>query len=112
MNLFAGQERDTDTEKGFAGGGEGGTNWESNTDTHTLPRVEQMAGGKRLCNTGSSAWYSDTLQGWGGKGEGGSRWREYIYVCVCVYNYGWFALLYGRNQHNTVKQLSSNLKIN
>ena len=27
-----------------------------------------------------------------------------------MYAYGWFMLLYGRNQHNIVKQLSSNLK--
>ena len=26
-----------------------------------------------------------------------------------MYNYGWF-MLYGRNQHNTVKQLNSNFK--
>ena len=26
---------------------------------------------------------------------------------IC-YTYGWFMLMYGRNQHNTVKQLSSN----
>ena len=25
-----------------------------------------------------------------------------------TYTYGWFVLIYGRNQHNTVKQLSSN----
>ena len=30
-----------------------------------------------------------------------------IYVYMCIY--GWFELLYGRNQHNFVKQLSSNL---
>jgi len=24
-----------------------------------------------------------------------------------VYTYGWFMLMYGRNQHNSVKQLSS-----
>ena len=32
-----------------------------------------------------------------------------IYVCMCVcvhtHTYGWFTLLYGRNQHNIVKQL-------
>ena len=40
----------------------------------------------------------------GGRCEGGSRGRG------CMYTYGWFTLLYGRNQHNTVKQLSSNWK--
>ena len=27
-----------------------------------------------------------------------------------IYNYNWLTLLYGRNKHNNVKQLSSNLK--
>jgi len=27
-----------------------------------------------------------------------------------IQNYGWFELLYGRNQHNIVKQLSPKLK--
>ena len=34
----------------------------------------------------------DDLEGWG---QGGGR--------ECVYDYGWFVLLYGRNQHNIVK---------
>ena len=29
-----------------------------------------------------------------------------------MYNYDWFVLLYGRNQHNSVKQISSNYKMN
>ena len=29
-----------------------------------------------------------------------------------MYTYGWFMLMYGRNQHNIVKQLFSNWKIN
>ena len=32
---------------------------------------------------------------------GGSKGKRYIYTC------GWFTLLYGRNQHNIVKQFSS-----
>ena len=40
--------------------------------------------------------------GWGGKWEGGSKGRGHIYI------YGLFALMYGRNQHNIVKQLSFN----
>ena len=32
----------------------------------------------------------------------GSRGRGHAYT------YGWFMLIYGRNQHNIVKQLSSN----
>ena len=45
-------------------------------------------------------WQSRGL-GWGGKWEGGSRGRGHVYT------YDWFMLLYGRNQHNTVKQLSA-----
>ena len=42
--------------------------------------------------------------GWG-KWKGSSRGRGYMYT------YSWFMLLYGRNQHNIVKQFSFNLKI-
>ena len=45
----------------------------------------------------------------GGMGEvGAGRLRGRIYM----YTYSWFMLMYTRNQHNIVKQLSSNLKIN
>ena len=47
--------------------------------------------------------------GWGG--WGGRLNRKGICVCVCI-NYDWFALLYYRNQHNIIKQFSSNQKIN
>ena len=33
------------------------------------------------------------------------RWQKFI-KGIYMYNYGWF-MLYGRNQHNLVKQLSS-----
>ena len=46
----------------------------------------------------------DDLDGWDKRGEGGSRRRGFIY------NFDGFPLLYGRNQYNIVKQLSSNLK--
>ena len=36
------------------------------------------------------------------KGVGGSRGREHVYT------YGWFMLIYGRNQHNIVEQLFFN----
>ena len=35
------------------------------------------------------------------------RWEKFI-KGIYMYNYGWFILLYGKNQHNLVKQLSSN----
>ena len=40
--------------------------------------------------------------GLGGGWDGGSRAKGYIYT------YGWLGLLYDRNQHNIVKQSSSN----
>ena len=40
--------------------------------------------------------------GWGGKWEGGSSGRGPMYI------YGWFMLMFGRNQHSSVKQLSVN----
>ena len=40
----------------------------------------------------------------GGRWVGGSRGRGHVYC-------GWFMLTFDRNQHNTVKQLSFNLKI-
>ena len=56
MNLYAGQE-----EKGrqnrlvdTAGEEKGGMNWESSTETYTLPCVKQIASGRLLCNWGSS----------------------------------------------------------
>ena len=42
--------------------------------------------------------------GWGGRWEGGSRRRGRMYIC------GWFMLIYGRSQHNIVKQTSCNKK--
>ena len=42
------------------------------------------------------------LEAWVWGGEGGSGGNEFIY------NYNWFALLYGRNQHKFVKQFSTN----
>lgn len=63
------------------GEGEGWTNRKNSTETYTLPRVKQIASGKPLCNTGSSAWCSVTTQrgrmravGW----EGGSGRRGYV----------------------------------
>ena len=46
-----------------AGEGEGATNQESSIAIYTLPCVEQIASGKLLQNTGSSAQCSDNLEG-------------------------------------------------
>ena len=85
---------------------QGRMNWENNIDIYTPPCVQQIADKKLLSNTGSPAWCSVmTWRGgmWGREGDSKAR---SIYVC----NYGWSTLLYGINQHNIVKQLSSNLK--
>ena len=37
--------------------------------------------------------------------------EQLILFTFHIYSFDWFELLYGRNQHNIVKQLSSNLKI-
>ena len=85
---------------------QGRMDWENNIDIYTPPCVQQIADKKLLCNTGSPAWCSVmTWRGGIGGREGDSKGLS-IYVC----NYGWFTLLYGINQHNIVKQLSSNLK--
>ena len=50
----------------------------------------------------------DNLEGWDGGGGGGGGLvgssRRMIHVSTC----DWFMFLYGRIQHNIVKQLSSN----
>ena len=68
--------------------------------------VCKIVNGKPLYSTGSSARCSEmTCKGELGRGwEGNPRGRG------CVFTYGWFTLLYSRNQHNIVKQLYSNLK--
>ena len=93
---------DTDIENRFGdtvGEGDGGTNGESSMKTYTFT----------ICKTDSqwefAIWHTelelglcDNLEGWdrGSKGKGR------------MYAYGWFTLMHGRNQCNTVKQLSSN----
>ena len=61
INLFPSRNRGTDMESGFVDTGwegEGGTNWEGGTDIYTPPCVKQIASGKLLYSTGSSAWCS------------------------------------------------------
>ena len=42
------------------------------------------------------------------KTERNKKKREGIYTYIYIYNYNWFVLLYGRNQHNILKEFSSN----
>ena len=79
--------------------GEGGMNGESSMGTYTPPYVKQNAIWLSelkpvLCNN------LKARKGW--RWEGGSRERGHMYT------YGWVMLMYGRNQHNTVKQLPFN----
>ena len=80
--------------------GEGGTNWESSTETYTLPYVKQIAIGYLLCDKGSSTQCSVTT--WGRGGWGG-RWERVLQRKRHMYTCDWFMLMYGRNQHDTVK---------
>ena len=66
------------------GEGVSGRNGESSINIYTLSCARWIAGEKLPCSTGSQVWYLAVT--WG-----------------CVYNYGWFTLLYGRNQHGIVK---------
>ena len=54
----------------------------------------------------------DDLEGWDGGGREAEKEGNFcinIFVCifVCVYTYGWFMLLYSRNQQ-IINQLPSN----
>ena len=78
-------------------------NGQSNMETDTLPYVEEIASGNFLYDSGSSNLCSVTTQsGWDGVGG-----RGYTIGRGCIYTYGRFMSMYGRNQHNIIKQLSS-----
>ena len=67
-----GRNGDTDVENesvDTAGEGDGGVSWKSSTDIFTFPSVKQMASGKLLYSTGSSAWLCDDLARWDGERE-------------------------------------------
>ena len=67
--------------------------------------LKYIASGKLLYNTGSPAWCS-VMNERAGMRRGGRLKKEEIY------NYDLFALIYGRDHHNIVKQLSSNKQTN
>ena len=77
---------------------------ESGIEIYTLSCVKQIVTGKLLYNTRSSTWCSVTT-----KRGGGTLKTQGIHTHT---HYGWFSFLYGRNQHNIVKQLSCNKKKN
>ena len=84
----------------------------------TLPCVHQTANGKLLYDSGNSDWTSVTTQ------RGGRLNKEGIYTYMYTHTHthththtyihtqDCFTLMFGRNQHNSVNQVSFNLKIN
>ena len=75
------------------------TNWESSIETYTLPYV------KLDSQWNFAVWHRELKSGalWQARGVGcGGRFKRSGHM----YTYGWF-MIYGRNQHNIVKQLSS-----
>ena len=108
MNLFAGQQwrRRQRTAVWTQWGKESVGRMGRVAGKHTVPYARWAASGNLLCDSGSSIqclWQPRGV-GWGGSGEGGSGGRRNMYTC------GWFILMCGRNQHNSVKQLSSDKK--
>ena len=75
-------------------------------DIYTLSCVKQIGIERLLHNTGAqlgTLWWPRGV-GWGSGGRL-KRERGYMYNCICIiyiYNYGWFTLFCGRNQHNIV----------
>ena len=85
------------------GEGEGGTDWGSIVETYTLPYVKLDSQRKFTVWCGElNPVFCDNLEmGW----EMGGRFKR---KGAYIYTYGWLMLMNGRNQHNTIKQLSSN----
>ena len=103
-----GSSGDADTENRLVdtvGGGDGGINWASSIETYTLPYMNQRASGTWLLwHRELNLVLSDNPKGW----EVGGRFKkERVYVYLWLIH-----VMYGRNQHNILKQLSSNEKEN
>ena len=110
LTYLQGNNRDADVENRFVdtvGDGEDGTNWDSSTETYTLPNVKQIASRNSLYDRElkPGALWQPRGVGWDGRWQGGSKGR------IHVYTYGCFTLLYGRNQHKNVKLLSSKYRV-
>ena len=98
---------DTDIENrlaDMAGERQGGMNWDSSMETY-ITTCETDSQWKFTVWHGelkSGALWQPRGMGWSGRREEGLRGRGHM----CTYV--WFMLMYGRHQHNIVKQLSSN----
>ena len=85
------------------GEGEGGTTWGQSLETYILPYVKQIAIESWLNDAGNSnPVLFDNLEEVDGVG-GGREVQDGGDICLYIYTYCWFMLLYGRNQHNIVK---------
>ena len=79
--------------------------WESSTETHPLPHVKQTGQrGQLYKHRELSLLLWDNLEGCDGVG-GGWEAQEGRDICISAAD---SQLLYGRNQHNIIKQLSFN----
>ena len=101
-------KRDTDVKNRLldsVGDGEGGMIWENSIEMCILPYVKQMTSPSLMHETGhSKPVHWDNPEGWDGEGDGRVvQDRGHMYTC------GWFMSMYGKNHHNIVKQLASNL---
>ena len=121
LTYWQGRNRDADMENRLmdtAVEGEGGTSWESSVETCALPYVKLDSQWKFVIDRGSSDLkLCDNLSG----GMGWEGWMIMMILLLSIllllqysrrrgltYTCGWLMLIYGRNQHNSVKQLSSN----
>ena len=104
--LCAGQQWRCRRREQTCGYGVGGVKRRERQADTDLPCVRHIACGDSLCDEGAQTQCSGTVWrgGIGWEVEGSLQGRE-AYVCL-----RWFLLVYGRNQHSIVKQLSSNQK--
>ena len=97
-----GRNRDTCRERTF-GHSEGR---ECSINIYTLPCVNEIASGKLLQTTGTSAVPCDDLEGW----EGGSRGRGDIYIYMCVLLFASFAVVVQQKLTQLCKAIILQLK--
>ena len=105
MILLAGQQRRLRLKEqtfGHSGEGQGGMIWGSSNETYAIPYAKSKASGNLLYDTGSSDLVlCDKLEQQNGEGGGRGVKEGRADICGCV------MLMYGRDQHNIVKQWSS-----
>ena len=103
MNLSEGSGGDAGVENRLVGsvcGGDGGMNWEGNTDVYmTMCKIRQPAG---ICcmMQGAQPLLWDSLEGGDGLGAGSGVQEGGI----TLNTFGWFTVMYDRNQHNKKKE--------